>query len=371
MVHEARVTIRRGRDRRRAFSLIEIMIALGILTIGLVMVAAVFPVALDQHRRSTDEVMARFSMRNAQAMLKANTRYTDELPNIPVANLVAGQRFYHPMPFATTNDGDPSNPLYRSYHLRMLSLVNVPVLPTGIIDVLRFDRMEGPPEWPSDPDHPFHLSWLDLIEPAPTAQSPLDVRSRRFWVGFYRKLNPTISEYVVFACKRNRGEWFASQDAQALTSSGAILARSSQYDAMLPIPWKLPMAVEPRNAETALNWTKTDYGDYVFRLPFDSRYTPQFTGIDKTNDLLLSQLVRPGSKLLSQTTGQVYTVVEVGDDSVDDDPMNYWFIKTLEDPLSEGPLTTVVNLWFVPGASKRSGSFVSFGKSPVVDVVRY
>ena len=46
------------RKRRDAFTLTEMLMAAGILGIGLTMVASIFPVAVDQSRRSRDLTMA-------------------------------------------------------------------------------------------------------------------------------------------------------------------------------------------------------------------------------------------------------------------------------------------------------------------------
>jgi len=57
--------------RRRGFTLTEIIMAAGILGIGLTMVATVFPVAVDQNRRSHDTTMAALSARSMAALLRA------------------------------------------------------------------------------------------------------------------------------------------------------------------------------------------------------------------------------------------------------------------------------------------------------------
>jgi prepilin-type N-terminal cleavage/methylation domain-containing protein len=56
---------------RAGFSLTEILMAVGILGIGMTMVASVFPVAVDQSRRSTDMTMAALSARSVAAVLRA------------------------------------------------------------------------------------------------------------------------------------------------------------------------------------------------------------------------------------------------------------------------------------------------------------
>ena len=60
------------RKRRAAFTLIEMLMAAGILGIGLTMVASIFPVAVDQSRRSRDQTMAALCARSVMARIRAD-----------------------------------------------------------------------------------------------------------------------------------------------------------------------------------------------------------------------------------------------------------------------------------------------------------
>ena len=57
--------------RERGFTLTEILMAVGILGVGLTMVASIFPVAVDQSRRSRESTMAAMCARSVVAMMKA------------------------------------------------------------------------------------------------------------------------------------------------------------------------------------------------------------------------------------------------------------------------------------------------------------
>ena len=61
----------RIRSGRPGFSLTEILMAVGILGVGLTMVASVFPVAVDQHRRGRDSTMAALCARSVAATMRA------------------------------------------------------------------------------------------------------------------------------------------------------------------------------------------------------------------------------------------------------------------------------------------------------------
>ena len=61
-----------GRKRRAGFTLTEMLMAAGILGIGLTMVASIFPVAVDQSRRSRDQTMAALCARTVMARARAD-----------------------------------------------------------------------------------------------------------------------------------------------------------------------------------------------------------------------------------------------------------------------------------------------------------
>ena len=60
------------RKRRAGFTLTEMLMAAGILGIGLTMVASIFPVAVDQSRRSRDQTMAALCARSVLARVRAD-----------------------------------------------------------------------------------------------------------------------------------------------------------------------------------------------------------------------------------------------------------------------------------------------------------
>ena len=118
--------------RERGFTLTEILMAVGILGVGLTMVASVFPVAVDQSRRSRESTMAAMCARSVVAMMKARRDLvipwcrtnakdkTDELsrvsptttPSRPSGCLPGKFRVYNPNSFLY-DDGDSIR--HRSY----------------------------------------------------------------------------------------------------------------------------------------------------------------------------------------------------------------------------------------------------------------
>jgi hypothetical protein len=66
-----------ARNRFRAFSLLEILLALFILTIGLVILATVFPIAGDWTRQATEHTIAQSIARNAVALIQSRMHPRD------------------------------------------------------------------------------------------------------------------------------------------------------------------------------------------------------------------------------------------------------------------------------------------------------
>jgi len=63
--------VKRLRRSRGGFSLTEVLMATGILGVGMTMVASVFPVAIDQSRQSRDATLAALSARSVAAGMRA------------------------------------------------------------------------------------------------------------------------------------------------------------------------------------------------------------------------------------------------------------------------------------------------------------
>ena len=68
-------TTRRGRTGRRGFSLAELMIAIGIMGIGLTMAASLFPAAIREHSRSASNVLGMIMTENGLETARATLTY--------------------------------------------------------------------------------------------------------------------------------------------------------------------------------------------------------------------------------------------------------------------------------------------------------
>lgn len=69
--------------QRKAFTLVEVMIAIGVFALGMVAVAALFPTAILMQQRMTQDVEAGFVANNAKAMMLAD-KFTYNKPSLPI-----------------------------------------------------------------------------------------------------------------------------------------------------------------------------------------------------------------------------------------------------------------------------------------------
>jgi len=161
-----------GRKRRAAFTLAEMLMAAGILGIGLTMVASIFPVAVDQSRRSRDQTMAALCARSVMAWARADRNSitsalrgrTEDSLDLNSAGLLPGKHVvYRPSAFLYLRDRtytgvttwEPGNYVAR--------LFATPVRPGGPWRIAIFVcRSIGRGPNPADSD-----LWANAVKPPP------------------------------------------------------------------------------------------------------------------------------------------------------------------------------------------------------------
>ena len=297
----------------RAMSLIEIMIAIGILGLGLTMVATIFPLALDQHRISTDRILSADVAVQMQSRMVSDSGFLGGL-NDGLSGTVYVVPFNtpFPQPDGTVDDNDISNDL----------------------DDLGGEGVPG-----GTVNNSQLINWRDALYPVPTSSQDLNRRPRYFPVSFYRKAQG-VTQCTVFVCRRTGGQRFAMQDYQGLPD---LVDIGSGSDELVPVPWKI------RVQKNQIPGTDPRLLDLAGPVPPSTA---------------LSQLATNGSRVLSQQTGRLYTVVQTDDTST---PPT---LTVLEDASAEpgtAAAPAVFYLWIVPGPVDPM--IRSFGKSPVVDVL--
>ncbi len=232
------VQVRRG----RAFSLLETTIAIGILGLGLIMIAAIFPVALSQHRDSVYQARATELVTKAEGilhgrvdpdLLHTSQDYLDLAMDtpwylMPTRNIRVGAN--------DTADGDDNwddmmqgSGRYADYINGSFSFFWTPIQFYGL-DML------------SDRAAPFSTN--NSLSPFTDAEL-MSAPNRLVWCGFFRRLANGNVTYAVAICRQQRNQFFAEQDVTDSDFASLPTARLSAItDARrLPVPWRVTVAV--------------------------------------------------------------------------------------------------------------------------------
>jgi hypothetical protein len=220
-------------------SLLETTIAVGILGIGLIMVAAIFPVALSQHRDSVYQARATELATKAEAVLRS--RVDSALLWCDLNRLAAGvDSPWQLLPFGNIYAGggwdwgadynDPQNPVR---YANLINLFNV-----------------DPTDWRTPTINAGRLIGADLLADRFTPMDDKDAgneANRLVWYGFYRRrVNGTV-HYAVAICRQQRNHRFARQDVEL---AGFQLAPTAAFagpwtDARrFPVPWRVTVAYD-------------------------------------------------------------------------------------------------------------------------------
>lgn len=361
----------------RAFSLLEIMIAIGVLGVGLIMVSAMFPIAITQHRQGLDQARATELLSKARSIMKARcsgvSLWAD--PNLthpitdsiilgrdspwymlPMMNLGLGQTQWDWMrSFAPDAPGqayaDAINGYKTEYFTSFFQRPNgpgifPPALGLGIIfggtDVLS-DRFG-----PGSNASPF------------TDDQFIESSNRFVWIGFYRRLATGSYQFAAAVCKLSRNDVFAEQDLsqQPFFPEAATAIDPSVLSRRLPVPWR------------------------VRALPFVGK---RFSNLSFNPAESLGELAPPGSKVMIAgwsyslsvppaapplaPTGRVFTVASVFDDesantSTPGSPQ--YAIEVIED-INDIP-NAALDLWVFPPPIAAVNTTIEFGRqSPLVE----
>jgi type II secretory pathway pseudopilin PulG len=382
---------RGSRGGRSAFSLLELMIAIGVLGIGLIMVSAIFPVALTQHRDSIERATALQLVEKAEAVLRSkidSSRLWVEPvavpPNTPRGNGIGILRANTDSPW---------------YVLPSYNLAHNTTLPAAPWDYMEFsypapvgqqayaDAVSGilsimaAPSNLGNVDRSNILSAMDVLSDrigrfsvdinSPFTQAEFDEASTRYaWTGFYRKLVNGSTIYAAAICKQTRNQRFARQKFPSIIpAQGYTTPLGDPKLVRLPVPWRV-----------SVNRDAT--GNFPQRLTCGA------------NAEGLGELAPPGSKIMVQgaiwqipsalgpaitlpivPAGRILTVASVLD-LTNDNKYNPGTIEVVED-ISDLPLRETVNgvqqffrfdvLVFPPEVIGISGTDTIFGtESPLV-----
>jgi len=226
--------------RRWGFSLLETTIAVGILGVGLIMVAAIFPVALSQHRDSVYQACATELTSKAEAILRGRLDPNQGDP---------GEELYSPADLLSVG---LDSPWYLIHATNIWTGANGTAsgannwidmyLYTDAINMFGGDGSDSPVlqalDILSDRYAPFSTN--NTFSPF-TDLELMSAPYRLVWTGFYRRLANGTVQYAVAICKQQRNQRFAAQNLVATVDGGfaSEVDPASLRGMRLPVPWRV------------------------------------------------------------------------------------------------------------------------------------
>ncbi len=238
--------------RARAISILETTIAIGILGIGMIMVAAVFPVALSQHRDTTDLSHADELLSKADSMLRSRLD-KDALWNdltlppgedspwylLPSANLSYMSDVWSEIPTAAPPDYSE----FASYANIINGVTGGDIL-SGTENLTLLTGVDTL----SDRRAPF--TDADIFSPF-TEGEFRETPRRLVWYGFYRQRANGSVNYTVAVCRQLRDQLFVRQDLAENSETSLAFEALNPYSTPLalygdltdthhlPVPWRV------------------------------------------------------------------------------------------------------------------------------------
>ncbi|MFO0972119.1 MAG: hypothetical protein U1A27_01595 [Phycisphaerae bacterium] len=351
--------------RRRAFSLQEVLISVGVLGVGLVLVAAVFPAALFEHRVGVEGATALSLARRADALMGGKITpavlwrpaSTGVMPAgedgpwsvLPALNLIPNELLAAPppgpgqwfIPAVTLTVPAGVAPAYGNY-----------------INTLAWPVAFGSPAWV---DNPLALGAADIISDVRLPPDDLVAEEASFrlvWTGFYRELASGAIEHAAALCRQVRGETYAAQALPTDTTAAATPFLMPLVDPALPVRMPLPWRVTVAHVPGTQVLTNDPAGSGPAWVPLSS-LAPLGA------KFILTGLVNGAAPLPVVPSGRVLTVSDVNvvvTGLANDIRCNVQVVEDLSDIESSHSF----DLWIFPPTYTAAG----FGKrSPVVDWV--
>lgn len=300
-----------------AVSLLETTIAVGILGVGLIMVAAIFPVALSQHRDTTDQARATELLTKAQAMLQSRLDQdqlwvSSGLPAgqdspwylLPATNLYYQADAWDWMPALAP----PSYSQQTSYANVINGVTDADYSSRNGTRLIGLDTL-------SDRLAPFTA--VSQNPPSPFTDTQFaNSPSRLTWYGFYRRIAGKFA-FSAAVCRQQRNQLFIEQDLSAAAIDPALASQAQN-------PYSTPIAVYAGVADgrrLPVPW-RISVGYAAPNVLFNTATIPMLG-----SGLALGRLAPPGSKIMIQgavheepytgtpmftvPTGRVVTVADV------------------------------------------------------------
>jgi prepilin-type N-terminal cleavage/methylation domain-containing protein len=338
-----------ARTLRGGFSLLETSVAISVLGVGLVMVAAVFPVALAQHRNSADKSRSSEMIEQAQSALHSK--------------IDGSQLWIHPavpQGFDSSWYALPSRNLWvnGTWDATEADAVQYANLLNGTGDPAFWNRLM--------------LFDSDILSDRliPVNDAAANLATNRFaWYGFYRKRGNGSFQYAIAVCKQRQNQRYVEQDVTEITPGTPRLMCSALPTRIrrLPVPWRVAAYRVPPTVDGPVNWLANDSSLTVESL---AELAPVGSKI-----LIAGGLVYPDDPSvplpLAQprlAAGRVLNVIDIPKpgviavkEDISDLPTN---------DLAPAPSDALFDVWVFPPAmiGVRAGDNVDFeDESPLVD----
>ena len=328
---------------RRGFTLIEVLIGVIVLALGLLGLAAVFPVVVREQKIATEQTLGASAVEAVRAQLLGNTGLTLQSTSSTIgwaSASVALQSYREEANTPPNNEWDPSDPwfipgvhdnsdsgttTYPSFELSANTIADT----YASLDIDRGEAAEPIPYTARLLPRPFidgaepRFVWDIALRASPVSPSSIEVAV------FLRSIDPNIR-----VPKRERRSAGSTNRDRSLLTRSDVLAWSitpGGFDAngLDESERRLPVVIETRTGRPTLDGDATQARraySVPFVMPVDIRATPaegNILVIDASgtarhqSGVQVSDLVRyvriVGQKLLGDD-GRVYTVVGIPED---------------------------------------------------------
>ena len=376
-------------NRQSGFSLMEVLFAMMILTLGLVFVASQFPIGLWNSRVVTDQTISAIEGNNSQMLVEL--KLDGMIANNILVDLALDQRIntmppppkycvhllVKPNVLADSGYGNRrlvlDDPEYYEDYIKTTFGVNPRWLFWTQVDnpyysisyndyttdfVGDIGNMVSPPIYEGNLELTEHFLRLgaDPLSPTPLelnkAICEASLEQNYSWCVLYRCIDrpgvsPRTFNFYVFTLRNNvKAARYALQVNSSGIVTGEALSEAIQYDRIFPVPWLIDLTVTRYAAlNTAIR------GAEIFRVH------PEITNI-----------LRVGSTIIDHVTGLDYEVIELFVDDNGDDMVRVNKPLWSDDPTWLGMLSFWV---FPPAIVDRSTNPETYADDqPVVSVRR-
>ena len=364
--------------KNQAFSLIEVLFAVMVLTMGLIFVASQFPIGLALSRQVADDTLSAINAHNAEITFELT--FSGNASSVLVTTDTLVHSVFMPNVYSSSVTASTKKLVFDhpgiEYDGNMNTAENWPSWSSDAADDPSTDPDEATTT--EDDDWEFldllgHIASPPVLESDPAVQKLVraaeelpgsadyvkemhkaifDVTLDRKYTtaALYQHINGNTYRFYIFTLRNTEeNNTYAWQDESPPPPPGSPIPEGSSADRRFPVPWWLDLT--EASAEILIASLSPPYDRF------------QFTGTEGTNRVFL-RLLRKGSIIIDSATGFQYEVAdfERGDTDSEGDT---WV--RLRQPLR----ADLQFFWVFPPAIIRDGGSYEFAdQQPVVKVAQ-